>query len=247
MKIDCCIIHSRLWVIHWVCGSLSKQCIPGLVWANGFSQVDGVFAPAANQVIARETFVSLRQKTTRLFLYFCHQTSGWNKLKTVELFQGTLNWQHMSDSSGRPIITPPSKANRHPLTAPWASVSEQTASAYWRERQSAPKKRKGRQNELWLQQRKGSENAYILVSIIWSMDSMIRGDRSRHGWQRRWKYLLLKFWAALKIITTLTLPTLTRCLGTQLSIKNQSALNNTTHRSSYFFPKAIYSSIDLVI
>lgn len=109
MKIDCCIIHSRLWVIHWVCGSLRKQCIPGLVWANGFSQVDGVSAPAANQVIARETFASLRQKTTRLFLYFCHQTSGWNKLKTVELFQETLNWQHMSDSSGRPIITPPIK------------------------------------------------------------------------------------------------------------------------------------------
>lgn len=105
MKIDCCIIHLRLWVIHWVCGSLNKQCMPGLVWVNGFSQVDGVSAPAANQVIACETFVSLRQKTTCLFLYFCHQTSGENKLKTVELFQETLNWQHMSDSSGRPIIT----------------------------------------------------------------------------------------------------------------------------------------------
>lgn len=239
MKIDCCIIHSRLWVIHWVCGSLSKQCIPGLVWANGFSQVDGVSAPAANQVIARETFASLRRKTTRLFLYFCHQTSGWNKLKTVELFQETLNWQHMSDSSGRPIITPPHQRpivilSQH-LELRCRSRPHQLTDEKDRVLQ---KKRKGRQNELWLQQRKGSENAYILVSIIWSMDSMIRGDRSRHGWQRRWKYLLLKFWAALKIITTLTLPTLTRCLGTQLSIKNQSAINYTTHRSRYFFPKS---------
>lgn len=247
MKIDCCIIHSRLWVIHWVCGSLSKQCIPGLVWANGFSQVDGVSAPAANQVSARETFVSLRQKTTRLFLYFCHQTSGWNKLKTVELFQETLNWQHMSDSSGRPIITPHQRPivilSQH-LEFRCRSRPHQLTDEKDRVLQ---KKRKGRQNELWLHQRKGSENAYILVSVIWSMDSMIRGDRSRHVWQRRWKYLLLKFWAALEIITTLTLPTSTRCLGTQLSIKNQSAINNTTRRSSYFFPKAIYSSIDLVI
>lgn len=163
---------------------------PSLVWAEGFYQDDSDVEPSANQVVAlvRWKLPKLRLTSAEnnlpfscIFVTKLKVKISWKQFNYFKRLWSDSTCQTQVGDQSSPIIKDKSQSSQH-LEHLCLCRADQLAD-------EKDKMQKADLRSLGCT-KKGELNADFLVSFVWSMDSMMRGDRNHHVWQRRWKYFI---------------------------------------------------------